>query len=47
MRRDQLYPLGLRLDGRRAVVVGGGTVAPGDPVEVGLPPLPHHPLLPV
>ena len=27
MRRDQLYPLGLRLDGRRAVVVGGGTVA--------------------
>jgi uroporphyrin-III C-methyltransferase/precorrin-2 dehydrogenase/sirohydrochlorin ferrochelatase len=27
MVRDQLYPLGLRLDGRRAVVVGGGTVA--------------------
>ena len=37
----------VRRAGVMAVVVGGGTVAPGDPVEVGLPPLPHHPLLPV
>ncbi|MGH3682640.1 MAG: NAD(P)-dependent oxidoreductase, partial [Natronosporangium sp.] len=27
MEREPLYPLGLRLAGRRVVVVGGGTVA--------------------
>ncbi|MFD7746362.1 MOSC domain-containing protein [Streptomyces sp. NPDC059698] len=30
--------------GVMAVVLNGGTVRPGDPVEIELPPLPHRPL---
>ena len=33
-----------RLGGVMAVVVLGGSVAPGDPIEVALPPAPHRPL---
>lgn len=33
-----------RLAGVMAVVVSGGTIAPGDRIEVGLPPTPHRPL---
>ena len=37
----------VRKAGVMAVVVTGGTVSPGDPVEVELPAPPHHPLEPV
>lgn len=33
-----------RLAGIMSIVATGGTVRPGDPVTVGLPPEPHHPL---
>ena len=37
----------IRRAGVMGVVVTGGTVRPGDPIEVTLPPPPHEPLLPV
>ena len=35
----------VRLGGVMSVVVRGGTVRPGDPIRVALPPEPHHPML--
>lgn len=35
----------VRLGGAMSMVVRGGTVAPGDPIRIGLPPEPHHPML--
>jgi len=32
----------VRLGGAMSMVVRGGTVRPGDRIEVGLPPEPHH-----
>ena len=37
----------VRRAGVMGVVVRSGTVAPGDPIVVASPPLPHHPLAPV
>jgi hypothetical protein len=37
----------VRKAGIMSVVVQGGTVRPGDPIEVRLPPAPHRPLEPV
>jgi MOSC domain-containing protein YiiM len=37
----------VRKAGIMAVVVSGGVVREGDPIRVELPPLPHHPLVPV
>jgi MOSC domain-containing protein YiiM len=37
----------IRKAGIMAVVVSGGVVRQGDPIRVELPPLPHHPLVPV
>jgi MOSC domain-containing protein YiiM len=37
----------IRKAGIMAVVVFGGVVREGDPIRVELPPLPHHPLVPV
>jgi MOSC domain-containing protein YiiM len=37
----------VRKTGVMSVVVFGGKVRPGDPVEVELPPKPHRPLEPV
>jgi MOSC domain-containing protein YiiM len=37
----------IRKAGVMAVVVAGGEVRPGDPIEVTLPERPHHPLVPV
>ena len=33
-----------RLSGAMSMVVRSGTVRPGDPIRVGLPPEPHHPM---
>jgi MOSC domain-containing protein YiiM len=37
----------VRKAGVMAVVVAGGEVCPGDPIDVELPPPPHRPLEPV
>jgi MOSC domain-containing protein YiiM len=37
----------IRKAGIMAVVVAGGTVRAGDPIDVELPPEPHRPLVPV
>jgi len=37
----------VRKAGVMGVVVTGGTVCPGDPIRVELPPTPHRPLQPV
>jgi MOSC domain-containing protein YiiM len=37
----------IRKAGIMSVVLVGGEVRPGDPIEVELPPLPHQPLIPV
>jgi MOSC domain-containing protein YiiM len=37
----------IRKGGVMAIVVAGGTVAPGDPISISLPPGPHRPLGPV
>lgn len=35
----------VRLGGVMTVVIRSGTIRPGDPIAIGLPPEPHHPLL--
>ena len=37
----------IRKAGIMSIVLVGGEVRPGDPIEVELPPLPHQPLIPV
>lgn len=37
----------IRKAGIMSIVLVGGEVCPGDPIEVELPPLPHEPLIPV
>ena len=37
----------IRKAGIMAIVLSGGVVREGDPIRVELPPLPHHPLVPV
>jgi MOSC domain-containing protein YiiM len=37
----------IRKAGIMSIVLAGGEVRPGDPIEVELPPLPHRPLTPV
>jgi MOSC domain-containing protein YiiM len=37
----------IRKAGVMSIVLVGGEVRPGDPIEVNLPPLPHQPLIPV
>jgi MOSC domain-containing protein YiiM len=37
----------IRKAGIMGIVLAGGEVRPGDPIEVELPPLPHRPLTPV
>ena len=37
----------IRKAGIMAIVVSGGVVRQGDPIRIELPPLPHHPLVPV
>ena len=37
----------IRKAGVMSIVLVGGEVRPGDPIEVDLPPLPHQPLIPV
>jgi MOSC domain-containing protein YiiM len=37
----------VRKAGIMGIVVTGGEVRPGDPIRVELPPVPHHPLVPV
>jgi len=37
----------IRKAGIMAIAVSGGVVRQGDPIRIELPPLPHHPLVPV
>lgn len=41
--RDERGEL-LRKAGVMSIVIAGGVVSPGDPIEIELPPLPHQPL---